>query len=127
MAAASLPILALAHIQAAARRPHGNQRGPVVATTWTSRTDGGDLGLHLLRLFACAGLLGGADRAPTDWPEPAADRGAGGQWLPVSSPLSFWWIWALGWFRPMISTSLPRWAYLVSIASRAATEEASQM
>lgn len=50
-----------------------------------------------------------------------------GQWLPASSPLSFSWIWALGLFRPMISTVLPRWAYLVSIASRAATEEASQM
>lgn len=73
------------------------------------------LGIHLPRSFARVGLSG------------EAERGAVGQWLPVSSPLSFWWIWALGRFRPMISTSLPRWAYLVSIASRAATEEASQM
>jgi hypothetical protein len=50
-----------------------------------------------------------------------------GQWLPVSSPLSISWMWALGLFRPMISTVLPRWAYLVSMASRAATEEASHV
>ena len=50
-----------------------------------------------------------------------------GQWLPASSPLSVWWIRALGSFSPMISTVLSRWAYLVSMASRAATEDASQM
>ncbi len=52
--------------------------------------------------------------------------GAGGQWLPVSSPVSLPWRSALRSFSPVISTVLPRWAYLVSIASRAATEEASQ-
>jgi hypothetical protein len=49
------------------------------------------------------------------------------QWPPVSSPLSVLWIRALGSFNPMISTVLPRWTYLVSMASRVATEEASQM
>lgn len=35
------------------------------------------------------------------------------------------WRSALGSFRPVISTVLPRRAYFVSMASRAATEEAS--
>lgn len=34
---------------------------------------------------------------------------------------------ALGPFSPVISTVLPRWAYLAATASRAATAEASQM
>lgn len=34
---------------------------------------------------------------------------------------------ALGSFRLMISTVLPRWAFSASTASSAATEEASQM
>lgn len=52
--------------------------------------------------------------------------GNGSQWL-ASSPVSLPWRSALGSFSPMISTVLPSWVYLVSTASRAATEEASQM
>jgi hypothetical protein len=57
----------------------------------------------------------------------AGHQVGGDQWLPLSSPLSVSWILALGLLRPMISTLLPRCSYLVVTASRAATEEASQM
>lgn len=49
-----------------------------------------------------------------------------GQWLPVSSPLSLPCRCALDWFKPMMSTRLPRSAYFRSIVSRVATVEASQ-
>ncbi len=51
----------------------------------------------------------------------------GCQWLPDSSPDKVECILALAWLRPMICTVFPRAAYLASTASRAATEEASQM
>ncbi|TQK45158.1 hypothetical protein FBY35_6704 [Streptomyces sp. SLBN-118] len=71
-------------------------------------------------------LARGEGRGKSCFP-PALGCAYGGQWLPASSPLSVLWIRALGSFSPMISTFLPRWAYLASMASRAATEEASQM
>jgi hypothetical protein len=49
------------------------------------------------------------------------------QWPAPSLPARFSWKLALASFSPRISTCLPRAAYLVVMASRAATEEASQM
>ena len=66
------------------------------------------------------------ERTPAHGRSPLAVR-VPCQWLPASSPVSLPWRSALGSFRPVISTVLPRWAYFVSMASRAATEEASQM
>lgn len=56
----------------------------------------------------------------------ACGRNIDRQWLPLSSPLSAPCILALCSLSPMISTVLPRAAYLVVMASRAATDEASQ-
>ncbi|SJZ90325.1 Response regulator containing a CheY-like receiver domain and an HTH DNA-binding domain [Marinactinospora thermotolerans DSM 45154] len=68
-------------------------------------------------------------RAPGRAGEPLRSRTGppAGQWLPVSSPVRVVWMRALCSLRPTISTVLRRAAYLVVIASRAATVEASQM
>ncbi len=55
------------------------------------------------------------------------ERGSRRQWPAVSWPARRSCMSALGSFRPMMVTFLPRCLYLVSMASRAATDEASQM
>ncbi len=93
---------------------HGDRTGPASAPSpaWAGRP----------------GTLRGGSGGT--WAPDGRGRLSGGrvpcQWLPESSPVSLPWRSALRSFSPVISTVLPRWAYLVSIVSRAATEEASQ-
>lgn len=129
--------------------PSGTRLARRVTAPWIRSFHAGTGSLRVARTTALGPSIAGAQGRGSDgWRPQALDAGrawetrwpprkpvlpggrrAGetGQWLPVSSPLSFPWIRALGLLRPMISAVLPRWAYLVSIASRAATEEASQM
>ncbi len=57
---------------------------------------------------------------------PGVAPGAGHQWPAPRVPARLPWMAALGLFSSTISTVLPRAAYFVVMASRAATEEASQ-
>ncbi len=62
---------------------------------------------------------------PAGRPQRHAAAAPAGQW-PASSPVSLPRSSALERLRPTRSTVLPRWAFLATTASRAATEEASQ-